>query len=197
MPNFDGLYELRIFYTTTPVGFTIMQHRMTLDIKVNDSPPPGTVFPDIDYTARNGTVSSFDGWVDALVVLLQAIYPAATDISFAEMWFIPEGTTSGTFISSYPIGVNGTSANPSIPARQVTLTFRSIGGGTARCQLMESDSNIDTVEFPPYSYVDYFNIAEYITAPTSPVLARDNTFVFSNIKWNNGQNERLFRKRYR
>lgn len=197
MPNYDGQYEVSVIYDTEPTGFPILEHTMTFDVLPVTTVVPGLDFSDIEIELRNGATSFLDVAVDALVAGLIALYPATANIIRAELNYIPEGTFAKTFISSFPIGEEGTNVADSQVAYQATYTFRSIGGGSARLQLMESSIISNSKVSYPYGSSALNAIPDLLTAPTGFMIARDNTFVFSNLHLSSGQNERLFRKRFR
>lgn len=199
MPNFDGLYELRIFYSTTPTGLSQMLHRLTIDLMIEGDPAPGTAFADIDVTMRSSAVMPLSDWLmdpGFFMEYLVDCYPVVAEFPTAELWFIPEGTYDATFISAFEVGLVGTSVTPSVAAQQTTFTFRSIGGGTARLQLMESSFSGNTRQTPPFSAVANA-LSIFATSLSSAILARDNTYIFARIAQNDGQNETLFKKRFR
>lgn len=197
MPNFDGEYELRIYYTSQPAGFQEIEHRHTMDVNVNNWPEPGTAFVDIFVERRDTTTSNLSTVVDEYVALLIPLFASSQTITRAELWHIPEGTTNGQYISSYSIAELGTNGNDENPAYQGTLTFRSIGGSTMRVQLMEIPLASNLREPYPTGNALLNNIFAYVSGLTSPFLARDNTPPFAPMNYSGGQNEALWRKRYR
>lgn len=196
-PNYDGQYEIRIIYDTTPTGFTIMEHVLTFDVLPDVTVNPGDPFSVIDITMRGGGFITLDTAIDSFVAGMIGLYPASTSIIRAELWHIPEGTYAGTFISAYSIDEVGTNVGASQPSFQATYTFRSIGGGSGRIQLMESSIVSNARLSYPYANAAQNAIPDLITPTTGFIVARDNTFMFANIHLSVGQNERLFRKRYR
>lgn len=198
MPYYDGQYEVTIIYDTEPTGFPVLEHTMTFDVLPITTVVPGLDFSDIEIELRNGASSFLDVAVDALVAGLIALYPPSANIIRAELNYIPEATFAKTFMSSYPIGEEGVNGDfDSQAAYQATYTFRSIGGGSARLQLMESSIVSNSKISYPYGSAALNAIPDLLTATTGFMIARDNTFVFSNLHLSSGQNERLFRKRYR
>lgn len=194
--NYDGLYECRFYYDTTPTSFTTMTHRFTLDVKIVLEPFPGGDPAEITLEGKDGTPIQFTAWVADVAALWATIYPATATLSRCELWRIPEGTFDGTFVNVVEIGQAGESLSASQVARQLTLTFRSREGGNARWQLMESIFTGNASVSPPYvSPGD--TLAAFILAADSPVVARDNTPLIANIKLSVSENERLWRKRYR
>lgn len=195
--NFDGIWEVRFFYTTTPTGFPEMEHRLTLDVAVDADDGPGQSFENIGLLQRNNLDTNLKIQVDALIALLQPFYPVSTEFSRAELWKIPEGTYNGQFYSVYEIGENGTSANPSLVAQQTTWTFRSLTGGNGRLQLMESALAGNTKLNPPYANASALALASHMISSATVWKARDNGYFFANIHLTSGQNEKLFQKRFR
>lgn len=196
MPNFDGQYEVRLIYTTIPTGFPAMEHKMTFDVLPVTPPTAGADWDDIALQIRGGGDVDLVSATSALFALIAEFFPVTTSFARWELWYIPEGTTTATFISAKDIGDVGQNASPSRPAGQVTFTFRTIGGGTARLQMMESSVDGEDALSPPYLDIAG-DLADYVVGLGTPIIGRDNTFVFANIHQNNGQNEKLRNKRYR
>lgn len=196
MPNFDGQYEVTIIYDTTPSGFLLLEHSLTFDVLPIGDFPAGTDFSDVEIEQRNGLTTTLDLTVDALVAGMIGIYPAATTIIRAELNYIPEGTFAKTFISAYAIDEIGT-AGASQVAQQATYTFRSLGGGSGRLQFMECSISGNSKTSYPYGSAAQNAIPDFVTAVEGTIIARDNSFLFANLHLSLGQNERLFRKRFR
>lgn len=195
--NYDGQYEITIVYDTTPTGFSLLEHTLTFDVEANGVVEAGTPFGDIRIFNRENTLVFLDASVDAFVAGMLGIYPASATIIRAELNHIPEGTYAKTFISSYPIDEPGIAAGDEQPAHQTTFTFRSIGGGSGRLQFMESVITLQSKTSYPYATAAQNAIADLVTDSTGFIQARDNTFMFANLHMSCGQNERLWRKRYR
>src|SRR5690348_5026929 len=98
MPNFDGQYEVRLIYTTIPTGFPAMEHKMTFDVLPDGDVEVGTDFNDIYISIRAGTSVELDTFLSGLIVFIIPFYHATTSFARWELWYIPEGTTSATFI---------------------------------------------------------------------------------------------------
>lgn len=197
MPNYDGLYELRLYYTSQPAGFQEITHRHTVDVNVFGTPDPGVVFEDIIVKRASGAEVDLQVVTDEYVALLRPLFSTTQTITLAELWHIPEGTTNAQFIAAYSIAEAGTSGNDENPAYQGTLTFRSTGGGTMRLQYMEIPLASQLREPYPTGNAIVNNIFAYVVSSNSPFLARDNTRPFAAMNFSGGQNEALWRKRYR
>lgn len=197
MAAFDGVWELRIFYTTTATPGGAIEHVHTMDVNVNSEPLPGTPFEAIEVELKDGSSAILATKVSEYVELIDGQFAITTDFSRAELWAIPEGTYDGQFISVYTLGVQGDSGSGTIAAHQNTWTFRSRDGGTMRVQLMETVDNTNLKQSYPTGSSLVNDVFEYVTGSGSFFLARDNSVPLAPLNYSGGQNERLFRKRFR
>lgn len=197
MVNFDGVFELRIHYSSTLATAPVLPHVLKVDLDVVGDPTPGTVFNDIVVTLAGGGTDTLDVWLLTFTDVLQPCFSADTDFVFAELWKIPEGTLNGTFISSEELGFQGTNAGANVLAQQTTFTFRSRGGGNGRIQLMESAFSGSLRQTPPFASAAANNLTNFVKGITSCILARDNTEFIARIHQCDGQNEIIWRKRNR
>lgn len=196
MPNYDGEYEVRIFYTTEPSGLPELEHTMTFDVAISNAPTPGTDWGAIETDTPDTSNPLLEEVVDAFVTDLLAFYPAATEFIRAELWFAAEATENFTFISVGTLGAVGTNPTASTAAGQITMTFRSLGGGIMRLQLMEPSGVTNTVDSWPWAG-GANTLGQRIISTAQPFRARDNTRPITGNKLSQTQNEALYRKRYR
>lgn len=198
MPNYDGLYELRIFYDTTPTGENPMAHAMTVDVNLFGVPTIGTPFGSIDTRLRDNTLSDLQTDTDALMVLIVPFFHSSTNFLRAELWMYgAEPSSDAVFVSAYPLSLIGTSATATVAASQRTITFRTEGGGIMRVQFMEGVI-LDNVKDPyPFSRAEADALADYLLGNTTPFVGRDNTYPISGNYDSRTQNEKLYKKRYR
>lgn len=196
--NFPGPYEVRIFYTVDAAGLGPMEHQLRYSAELTADPVPGAAFSTIDIVLSGGGTLALHTQVNALVALLKPLMSAADcTIDRAELWFYFEESFESNFISTYDIGEAGTHVNDATPANSTIYTFRTRGGGIAKCVLMETTG----VDANPVAYADlvtiHKNLVDYIMHESnSPWLARDNTYPFAFLKAFNGSNEHLFKVRY-
>ena len=193
MANFPGPGEIRLFYTVDTI-----QHVQRINCVPDDDYDVGEDSANILLVNRDTTTTPFETAVDEWIALLQPFYNM-TDAAFvrAEFWTYPPLSTDGVFRSVYDIGEVGTVANETVPAAQYTITFRTAGGGGMRVVLLESilGTNLRT----PVATIggDVLALAVYVTALDSWVYARDNTYPVVALNGSGGQNEALWRRRYR
>lgn len=197
--NFPGPYEIRLFYTVPISGFTALQHQARYNLRVDGTPDPGTPFSGIDALRRDDSPFPLDSEVDDWVDLIKGMYSSTglSTIDFAELWKYTPGTFEAQFVSTYPIAVTGTTAGTTANSGQVIVTFRTAGGGIMKISLLEtviSSAGPDTL---PFANAALDDMADQIVAGTVPWMARDNTYPFACIAAYAGQNEAVFKKRFR
>jgi hypothetical protein len=196
--NFPGPYGIRIFYTTTPTGFATRSRKMEFYVSTVGTPSPGTSALSIDLTARGGATVNLDAEVDALVALLRPMWPAATDFTHYELWRYIPGSFDAIFITTEPIALSGTGAGSSSPAGQSIITLRTLEGGIAKVSLMESILGPGPQQGFPTGNAAVNALANFLSHPTQTVyLGRDTSYIVAAKGLFPGQNERLFKDRYR
>lgn len=195
--NFPGPWELRINYTTQPAALPALEHQMRLSVNVDGSPAPGLDFTAYDYVSKDSSIYDLDSWVDAWLALLAPIMHSANNFSNVELWKYTPGTFDAAFYSSADKDVDGTSGTSPFANGQVIWTFRSQNGGHARVNLMETIYQLAVTKTVPTGDSNIDNIAAAVIAADSPIVARDDGYLFSAIHFLQGQNEALFKKRYR
>lgn len=197
MPNFDGLWEIRFFYTVT-LESRSLEHRLALDLNVTDSGSPGDNPSDFSLVGRDGTPHNLVDWIEDFVTLFRPCYKSYMSVSRAELFYIPEGTFDALFYTVYDIGAAGNNGGGTeFTAGQWTVTMRSVGGGGGRLQLMECINPSSQKSPTASTFAELVALANFVKDEASPVLARDNTFFLTTINYCAGQNEKLWRKRYR
>jgi len=197
MPAYDGPWELRIFYSTGATTFPTITHTHTMDVRIGTPPTKGDAFGVIDVVRNNAAVTDLATATDEYVAFLDPLFSNTNTIDRAELWHIPEGTTNGEFYSTYTIGETGSGIGTANIASQSTFTFRTMGGSTMRVQLMETVLGGSAKDPYPTTSPTVNQLFDYVIGPTGFFLGRDNTQPFAPMNWTNGQNERLFRKRFR
>lgn len=191
--NFPGPYEVRIYYTVN-----YFEHVMKLSCNLPTDPDVGDTFDLIDVYVKNGGYTALDGVVDDWVAVLVPLLSAAdAEINRAELWKITALSYDGTYISSYDISEAGTSGSGYVVAGEMIWTFRTINGGVMKIHLEEG------VTLPGVSAVygdigaNHQAVADYVTANAAWMWARDNSYASVFLKLHPGQNEAVFKKRYR
>lgn len=197
MGNFDGLWEVRFFYTVTLDGRSL-EHRLALDLNVTDPGTPGSNPDEYNLVGRDGTPANLVDWIEDFTTLFRPCYKAYMSLSRAELFYIPEGTYDALFHTVYDIGALGNNGGGTeFNSGQWTVTMRSQGGGGGRLQLMECINPSNQKSPTASTFGELVALANFVKGDASPVLARDNTFFLTTINYCAGQNEKLWRKRNR
>jgi hypothetical protein len=197
--NFPGPYALRFFYITVPTGFAPYTHKLELNCSVEGDPVAGTAMADINLNQRGaGTVNAVTA-INAFIALLQPHFSTSTDFTLVELWNYVEGTYDASFISAFSPALVGTGGAPSAAsaAIQTILTFRSLEGGIAKFGLMEGGLAPGQRQSFPTANAAINSLAAYVCSPTTWVLARDTSAPVVPLNCLPGQNEAMFKRRFR
>lgn len=196
--NYPGPYGIRIFYTTTPAGFLPLTHKIEFNVRAVGTPAVGTPAESVQIELHGGGTIYVDQAVDQIITLMKPMYPAVTDFTLFELWRYAPTSFDATFITSDVIAVQGTNATASVPAGQSIITFRSAEGGSMKVHLMESSLGPGPQQAFPTSNAQVNAFSAMIVDPSSGfVFARDTSRPVSPKGLFPGQNERLWKKRYR
>lgn len=192
--NYPGPYEVRIFYTVNT-----LVHTQRLNVRVAGTPNPGDDMSTIDFLRQDDSTFGADGELDEWADLLAAVLNSGNSVvNYAELWKYEAGTFNAEFISTYDLNVTGASASAYNPAGQAIMTFRTTEGGIMKISIMESilGSGVPLAYSALSSgWQAIIDAVRYGT--TGSWLARDTSYPFSFIRMYPGQNEALFKKRYR
>lgn len=196
--NYPGPYGLRIFYTTTPTGFPAFTHKLEVNVRTIGTPAPGDDFATVDLQQHDGGAINVDAAAIAVVNSIKPLFHTLTDFTLWELWKYAPFSSDGTYITSKAIGTGGTNATAAIPAAQTILTFRSLEGGSIKMSLMETSIVPAAEQAFPTGTAAVNTLAAFVTSnATGFILARDTSRPVAAKGYFPGQNERMFKKRYR
>lgn len=190
--NFPGPYQVDINYIVDT-----LDHKITLNCSTVEPQSPGADFADIEVNTRAIGPRNLQFAIDALVEILQPFYNADCSFTTAALYKVADMSFVRTWISEYTIGEDGTDVGDYVKASEQIMTFRSGEGGIMKFTLEETI-------YGQYGRVsggavtgDAADLRDYINADSTWVLARDTSYPIATLNWNLGQNETVFRKRYR
>lgn len=190
--NFPGPYEIEISYTVDGD-----QHKQRLNVDVSGTPAVGADPTTVDLLRRSGLTCTLDVAVTEWIDLLKVRFATTASFDAYILWSYTPLTTDRSYVTSGTIGTAGTAVAASTIAHQETYTFRTFEGGIMRLVMLESTAT-SLVRIPYASAVTSAKaIFDYVTASTNWVLARDTSYPISSLNLTGGQNEAVFRKRYR
>lgn len=189
-------YILELHYTTTPSGFSLMNHVMRMYVYVDAEPFPGEEFDSIGLLTRNILDQTLLDLTDDFMVSVKPFYPAVTEFGRWELWKQPISSSIRTWISTKEIGENGTHVGTSTPAGQLTFSFRTTDGKYTKLMMMESAHSANNRVIAPYSgiYLDFSNMVKSLT---QSYANKYHGRPVANLAYIGGENEELFEKRFR
>lgn len=190
--NYPGEYAVEIIYSVG--GLT---HKALISCDVSGTPSVGDAPSTIDLLTKGGGVTPLDTAVNVYVTLLQPLFSTTVDFVKFEFWKYAPLSYDRTWITDGTLGLNGTNAGAYAPAKYRKFSFRTLAGGVAYLTLLESIVDGNLQESYPFASPASNAIANYAVGGTSWMKARDNSFFSTPILLSDGQNEVLFRKRYR
>ncbi|MGH9993576.1 MAG: hypothetical protein ACREAZ_13270 [Nitrososphaera sp.] len=197
--NFPGPYEVRILYDTTPTGQPRLFHQQRLNVALVGTPAPGTPFSAITAVTRGGvSTPTLSAAVDAWLTLMQPIFHTTSGFGLVELWKYTPNSFEAQFISSYNSAlIAGTSPSVSGVAQQDVYTFRTLEGGIMRINFMEGINRPYQKQLYPTLTGAIDAVFAFIIGTTNWILARDTSYPFAALHYLAGQNEKLFRIRFR
>jgi len=190
--NFPGPYELEIKYTVSSVEHV---HRVSCDTV--GTPTVGDLPTAITLQTKDTVGILLNTAVTAYVALLKVRYHTSVTFTSFDFWKYTPLTYIRQWISTGVLSVAGTSTGSTSLAQQSTFTYRTLEGNIMRTVLLESID--DTKDRVPYASApaSVKAIMDYIVASDTWVLARDTSYPISPLNAVGGQNEAVFKARYR
>lgn len=201
--NYPGPLEVRLFYTTTSITSQPITHTMRLNCIPTPASviEPGTPPEDIGLTLRNAALpAQLDVAVTDWVNILAPIFDADdTVFDFYEVWAYEPQSFDGTFITTANLGVPGTNSGAGVgtAAGQDIYVFRTQEGGIMKINLMESKSGVGASNGYSQLAGPTLALVDYVLSNNNWIVARDTSYPIAFKRRFPGQNEALFKRRYR
>lgn len=191
--NFPGPYGLEVAYTVE--GF---QHKLLWNTNVDGDPAIGADPATIDLLTRGGGTVSMITAVPAMLQPMINQFNVSVDFGECILWKYVPLTEQRNFITSFNIGLSGLNGSPTNLAQQVTQTFRTAEGGVMRLVFLEASTVGNTREpLSTQTNPDIESFSDNVIAGTNFILARDTSYPISKLNLALGENERVWKKRYR
>lgn len=193
--NFPGPGIAEIFYTCDG-----LQHKQTLSVNMAGTPTPGDAPQNYSLVQRNNITVDFDAWVEQWLGYLAPFYADHfATFDRADLWWSDQTSFDRIFLTTYSPTQAPSGSGQQVVADQQTMSFRTLGGGQMRVVTLEASGGISQNQRSGYPTGDAETDAlmAYVISDASPLLGRDTTPPYSAISISRGQNEVLWRKRYR
>lgn len=190
--NFPGPYQLDIHYTCSG-----RQHVAKYNCNTDGTPTAGDDLSTVYLVQRDAGLVSVVDALTAWVTLIKNQFHTSVTFDYAEFWSVAPLSSERTFIGSQTLGINGTSSTAVELAHQSTYTFRTVEGGILKIVMLE-DSSTNQLRVPYASLgTNQKAIMDFVDSDDSWILARDTSYAIAKLNCTSGQNEAIFKSRYR
>lgn len=197
--NFPGPYEVDYTILVSIAGVAL-EHHLRVNCVALGSPVPGTPLDTINFQTRSGGTVVASTAIGTLWGFLRTKFNTVVTVTDVKLWRYTPGTYAKTFISALastlPAGLNAAAIQP---AHQTTYSFRSGAGGVMKITLLEdvgAHRNKQVLTANAAGSDDQ-KIAAYVISSASWLLARDDGFPIAPIFNTGGENEAVFKQRFR
>lgn len=199
--NYPGPYEVEYIYRT-PISGVTLPHYLRVNCVALSNPAPGTLMSAIQFQTIGGTpvnaetaIATFWGW------FRQQLSNTVT-CDGATLFKYETGTFAKTFIAAYagtPLAA-GASVQGSGAAHQYTQTYRTAGGSILKLTWLEDiNSTLNNVAnlVANGTGSNDQKLAAYMISSAGWIIGRDDTYPVAPYRSVFGQNEAVYKQRFR
>lgn len=195
--NFPGEFEVRINYTIILGGKTT-NHQQRFSFDANTVGNVGDDFDQWTPIQRSGSealdlAASIQVYTDEL----QDYYHSTCTINDAELWKYATGTFDAAWQASEAITKVGSGTNVNGQDAEQIMTFRTTLGGLMRAHFMQGPETAGLKQTLPLANVDLDTLADEILKSGNWFKGRDGGYPIVLLGMYPGQNEALFKARFR
>lgn len=191
--NFPGPQEVRLFYTKAGLA-----HEARYNVECTTPPAPGTLPANINLVTENVPALNLTTTITSWVALLRPLF-SASDVTFDffELWSYDPVTHLATFICTDTLALAGTNGGAGTQGSQLIFSFRTSEGNNMRLSLMEAA--VGTTAVLGYAGLPAAEkaVVDFVLSTDHWMRPRDTSWPRAFIRALYGQNEALFKKRYR
>jgi len=189
-------FILKFRYQVTISGLNL-SHYLGLGVNVVSDPPQDTAFESIDVELNSGSMVKLDVYLATLFPLIAPNFHTGVEFPIVDLWAHPDGDENGIYISSAPIGDNGTAVGSPTSAGEMIQTFRCTGDALMKVSLQESSHTTQAKLAYPSSLAPLDNLSIHILGLGGAIRGRGNNKPIAGLFANGGQNEATWRRRNR
>jgi len=190
--NFPGPYAVELNYAHDGIN-----HKALLSAAVSGTPSVGDDPTTILLATKGGTDVPLNVAVDNFVAVYRPMFAGNTSIISYDFWLYTQFSFERTYITTGQIGVNGSSGSSTVKAGYRKISFRTQLGGLAFITALEGTGIGNEQESYPFASNAVNTLADWVVSDDSWILARDNSYCADVLRKSEGQNESIFRRRYR
>lgn len=188
---YPGPYEVELIYT-----FQSLTHKQRLNCDVTTVPNVGDPLTSVNLKTKAGTpvvaATAIQAWVD----LIKPLFHSQTTFTVANLWKYVANSFEKSFVGTMDLQTLGTAATANVLGAQRTLTYRTQIGGKFRVTFIEGNNAVALpIAIPTTGVIGA--IDTFLRGNSDWIIARDGYYPAAGIYLLDGQNEAVFRKRYR
>jgi len=190
--NFPGPWQVDIHYVVD--GY---EHTQKLNLDVETVVTVGMPFDEIEINTRAAGTVFLDAAIDAWETLQLPRFSDTAAFTGADLYFCQENSFNRFWYSSYGMSGVGTHAQPYSKANETIHTYRTQEGGIMKLVWEEC----------PIAFFAKVSLAagtlyegttrDFVLSDDNWILARDTSWPIAPLHLLYGQNEAIFKKRYR
>lgn len=191
--NYTGPYAIEFEYIVED-----QSHKQLISCDTQGTPvagcDPSTVTLETKDTVGVDMQTAVQAYIDEVV----GFYDSGVSFIGYTLWKYTALSEVRTFITSDTLGDVGLSGGPSRLAGQTTLSFRTQEGGIFKLVYLETIFTDDNqISLGGWGNANAIAIVAMVTATNTWFLAKDTSYPISALRASFGENERVFKKRYR
>jgi len=175
-------------YAKLTYSGVLFPHHMTIPIKFDGTPTPGT---NPDLLTKGATTVDAETGIGNFVEVLRPFFNADTHFGLCEIHKVNATTGEDTFIYAFDVGLVGSASGENVPTAQAVITFKTTGGGLYRLYMMEGNQGVNVKLYPPFSAGLLDDLSDFVVGAGSIVYGRDNTYPFTPIAFITKINDKL------
>lgn len=177
-----------------------LSHTAAFNVNLTSDPTPGTPFASIGVFDNQDDQVALSDRIDAFTTLYANFFTDETQFVSWTLWKNVLNSYERTYRASHvpneAVGLN--TGGPNVPAGQLVHSYRSAGGNIAKMMFLEGISTGNTQEALPTTGMSiHADMANWVLGDDGIFIARDDTRLVAPLRLSRGQNERVFRKRFR
>lgn len=196
--NWPGPFSVEFSLTTT-IGSIAVQHSHEVNCYVVGDPVPGTLVDDLSVVTRSGSSAGLIFSVQNYWMFYRQMLSSATVCDSYTVWRYLPNSEDKTFIATSDVDNPTGNGGAATPAHQIKMTFRTALGNIMQLMVMESHFGGDYLQplIASGSGSAPQQLAAYVLSSSGWLVARDDAFPVAALRIGAGQNEVLYRKRFR
>lgn len=202
--NYPGPFEIRIFQQSSAISpGGILPHVTRFNVVLSSDPPQADTFDNYTVIPGGGVAPTLDTVVEDLLGYMAPLFHTSRSFGPVELWKYPVPQSfEAVYWATYEPTVSAGTGGQEQAAEQSIWTFRTEEGGIMKVSLMETIRNPGSRLAYAAMTTQEKALVDFILGRGSetygaPFVARDTSYPISEIALFPGQNEALFKKRFR